>query len=268
LFLCLNTQGGPGSKPALLQDEQIEWALEELKKNDKVRWTFVFMHQPLWLMEEGILIRDKGKKILRKTETGWPKIAKALKGRGHTVFAGHVHHYGKYQRNGTSFYTLGTTGGGSKLRGEAFGEFDHATWVTMTDKGPRMANLSIDGIMKDDVTTESHQIFWRSLVFEEYFKRETRLDGKSLTLILANPFDFQINGSLTWVSPKSTNLEMSPTVRNISLDPGAKEEIIFNLLSHNEKKNNSRLMPKLEVRFKAENHALDLSMFLDIPLEK
>ena len=43
--------------------------------------------------------------------------------------------------------------------------------------------------------------------------------------------DFQINGSLTWVSPKSTNLEMSPTVRNISLDPGAKEEIIFNLLS-------------------------------------
>ena len=87
----------------------------------------------------------------------------------------------------------------------------------MTDKGPRMANLSIDGIMKDDVTTESHQIFWRSLVFEEYFKRETSLDGKSLTLILANPFDFQINGRLTWVSPKSTNLEISPKVRNISL---------------------------------------------------
>ena len=98
-------------KACLLQDEQIEWALEELKVNDKVRWTLVFMHQPLWLMEEGILIRDKGKKILRKTETGWPKIAKALKGRRHTVFAGHVHHYGKYERNGTSFYTLGTTGG-------------------------------------------------------------------------------------------------------------------------------------------------------------
>ncbi len=268
LFLCLNTQGGPGSKPALLQDKQIEWALGELKKNDQVRWTLVFMHQPLWLMEEGILIRDKGKKILRKTETGWPKIAKALKGRRHTVFAGHVHHYGKYERNGTSFYTLGTTGGGSKLRGEAFGEFDHATWVTMTDKGPRMANLSIDGIMKDDVTTESHQIFWRSLVFEEYFKRETRLNGKSLTLILANPFDFHLSGRLTWVSPKSTNLEISPKVRNISLEPDAKEEIIFNILSHSEKKNHSRLMPKLEVRFKTESDALDLSMLLDIPLEK
>tara|TARA_B100002019_G_scaffold144326_1_gene124431 strand:+ start:1249 stop:2517 length:1269 start_codon:yes stop_codon:yes gene_type:complete len=268
LFLCLNTQGGPGAKPALLQDKQIEWALGELKKNDKVRWTLVFMHQPLWLMEEGILIRDKGKKILRKTETGWPKIAKALKGRRHTVFAGHVHHYGKYERNGTSFYTLGTTGGGSKLRGEAFGEFDHATWVTMTDKGPRMANLSIDGIMKEDVTTESHQIFWRSLVFEEYFKRETRLNGKSLTLILANPFDFNIKGRLTWVSPKSTNLEIYPKVMNISLEPDAKEEIVFNILSHSEKKNHSRLMPKLEVRFKTESDALDLSMLLDIPFEK
>ena len=268
LFLCLNTQGGPGSKPALLQVEQIEWALEQIKKNDNVRWTLVFMHQPLWLMEEGILIREKGKKILRKTETGWPKIAKALKGSRHTVFAGHVHHYGKYERNGTSFYTLGTTGGGSKLRGGAFGEFDHATWVTMTDKGPKMANLSIDGIMKDDVTTESHQIFWRSLVFEEYFKKETSLDGKSLTLILANPFDFQINGRLTWVSPKSSNLEIIPKVKNISLDPGDKDKIIFNLLSHNEKKNNPRSLPKLEVRFKAENDALDLSMLLDIPLEK
>ena len=37
LFLCLNTQGGPGSKPALLQDEQIEWALKELEKQAEVR---------------------------------------------------------------------------------------------------------------------------------------------------------------------------------------------------------------------------------------
>ena len=41
-FLCLNTQGGPGAKPVLLQDEQIDWTLEELKKNDKARWTLCF----------------------------------------------------------------------------------------------------------------------------------------------------------------------------------------------------------------------------------
>ena len=58
----------------------------------------------LWLMEEGILIRKEGKKTLRKTATGWPQVSN-IKGRKHTVFAGHIHHYAKYQRNGTSFYT-------------------------------------------------------------------------------------------------------------------------------------------------------------------
>jgi len=267
-FLCLNTQGGPGSKPALLEDKQIQWALNELNKNQQVRWTIVFMHQPLWLMEEGILIRKNGKKELRRTDTGWPRVAKQLKKRSHTVYAGHVHHYGKYLRNSTSFYTLGTTGGGSKLRGQAFGEFDHATWITMTDEGPRMANLSIDGIMKDDVTTESHQKFWRSLVFEEYFKREAKLDGKSLTLLLNNPFDFEISGRLTWINPKSTSLEISPAVKNVSLSPNAEEEVVFRIQGDNDKKNNYRLMPKLEVRFKAEGHPLDLQMLLDIPFEK
>ena len=267
-FLCLNTQGGPGSKPALLEDKQIQWALNELNKNQQVRWTIVFMHQPLWLMEEGILIRKNGKKELRRTDTGWPRVAKQLKKRSHTVYAGHVHHYGKYLRNRTSFYTLGTTGGGSKLRGQAFGEFDHVTWITMTDEGPRMANLSIDGIMKDDVTTESHQKFWRSLVFEEYFKREAKLDGKSLTLLLNNPFDFEISGRLTWINRKSTSLEISPAVKNVSIAPNAEEEVVFRIQGDNDKKNNYRLMPKLEVRFKAEGHPLDLQMLLDIPFEK
>jgi len=32
-------------------------------------------------------------------------------------------------------YMLGTTGGGSDLRGEEFGEFDHITWVTFKCRG-------------------------------------------------------------------------------------------------------------------------------------
>ena len=269
LFLCLNTQGGPGSKPAKLEDKQIKWALAELKKNKEVRWTLVFMHQPLWLMEEGILIRDKGKKILRKTESGWPKVEKALKGRKHTVFAGHVHHYSKYLRNGTSFYTLGTTGGGSKLRGEAFGEFDHATWVTMTEAGPIMANLAIDGIMKDDVTTENHQKFWRSLEFEEYFKKGTDLNGKEISLILSNPFDFEIDGRLAWVRPNSSSWEIKPVAVNLSLSPGSEKKWVFQIdRLEDAKRGGLRQLPKLEVRFKDETKVLDLEMLMSIPLEK
>ena len=169
LFLCLNTQGGPGSKPALLQDEQIDWALGELKKMPGSMDPRIYASTPL--VDGGRHSYSKGRQedFGAKTATGWPQVSNALNGRKHTVFAGHIHHYAKYQRNGTSFYTLGTTGGGSKLRGVAFGEFDHATWVTMSDEGPRMVNLSLDGIMKDDVTTENHQKFWRSLVFRRVF---------------------------------------------------------------------------------------------------
>ena len=269
LFLCLNTQGGPGSKPALLEDDQIQWALHELRKNQQVRWTIVFMHQPLWLMEEGILIRKNGKKELRRTDTGWPRLAKELKKQPHTVYAGHVHHYGKYFRNKTSFYTLGTTGGGSKLRGEAFGEFDHATWVTMTDEGPRMANLLIDGIMKDDVTTENHQKFWRSLVFEEYFKKGSSLDGQSLTLILRNPFEFKIDGRLSWIQPAHKNVEVDPMSSNVSLFPGKVKVLKFKLQEIDEsKKRGFKSLPKLEVRFKSEDNSFDLEMLMDILVEK
>jgi len=52
----------------------------------------------------------------------------------------------------------------------------------MTDLGPRMANILVDGILPDDVATESQHVFWRSLLFEEYFEKGTRLHDKKLDL--------------------------------------------------------------------------------------
>ncbi|MEX2015366.1 MAG: sugar-binding protein [Candidatus Hydrogenedentales bacterium] len=45
-------------------------------------------------------------------------------------------------------------GGGSELRGPNFGEFDHFLWVTMTDEGPRMASLMLDGIWDTNIITD------------------------------------------------------------------------------------------------------------------
>ena len=73
LFLCLNTQGGPGSKPALLQDEQIDWALR-IQKNAGFDGPRIYASTS-WLMEEGILIRKEGKKTFAKTATGWPQLS-------------------------------------------------------------------------------------------------------------------------------------------------------------------------------------------------
>src|SRR5258706_10251379 len=123
LFLCLNTEDPP---PTRMSAGQRDYVARALAENQKVRWTLVFMHKPLWDYEE---------------ETGWREIEALLKGRKHTVFAGHRHDYTKFERNDQSYIVLATTGGGSKMRGRAFGEFDQAGWVTMTDHGPVLANL-------------------------------------------------------------------------------------------------------------------------------
>ena len=47
LFLCLNTQDGKGES-GFIGTDQAAYAVDVLARNAGVRWTFVFMHQPLW----------------------------------------------------------------------------------------------------------------------------------------------------------------------------------------------------------------------------
>jgi hypothetical protein len=140
LFLCLNTElliGEARDDPAA--DPQVAYVAEALKANAGVRWTFVFMHVPLWT--SGV-------------PNKWPAVEKLLAGRGHTVFTGHIHRYTKYVRNGQSYITLATTGGRSGLAGPAAGQFDHVVWVTVAGKGPIVANLMLGGIHDENVRTE------------------------------------------------------------------------------------------------------------------
>lgn len=141
LFLCLNTENG--QKPGL-GEEQVSAISRAIDEHPDVRWTLLFMHRPLWLSEEGQPGRLEFERIERK-----------LAGRPYTVFAGHFHRYTSHVRNDRRYVVLATTGGGSSLRGRLFGEFDHVAWVTMTDQGPRLANLMLDGIADEQVRTAS-----------------------------------------------------------------------------------------------------------------
>ncbi len=139
LFLCLNTEDGhtPG-----IRDAQVAYAKKALAENTKVRWTLVFLHRPLWNGEN---------------KAGWLRVEELLKGRRYTVFAGHNHNYTWQTRADSRYITLATSGGGSALRGVAFGEFDHVAWVTMKDDGPHVANLLLEGIWPEHVVTESRE---------------------------------------------------------------------------------------------------------------
>jgi hypothetical protein len=138
LFLCLNTDDPPGSGTGRIAAEQRDWALGVLKANRGVRWTIVALHKPIWTSA-----------TLEKS--GWLEVEKALADRPYTVFCGHVHRYQKFVRQGRNYYQLATTGGGSKMRGVSYGEFDHVVWVTMKKEGPRLANLLLDSILPDDL---------------------------------------------------------------------------------------------------------------------
>jgi hypothetical protein len=137
LFIVLNTEEErPGEKvPYRFSQEQQQWLADVLEKNANVRWTFVFLHKPAWTYTEA-----------NPTELGWTAVERALGDRKFTVFAGHRHNYARFVRSGHEYYMLATTGGGSKMRGLNYGEFDHFVWVTMKPEGPVLANLLLDGV--------------------------------------------------------------------------------------------------------------------------
>jgi len=215
LFLCLNSEDMVrGAGRGTIDDEQYEYIEQTLAENSDVKWTLVFMHQPLWDQEGS---------------ERWDDVEKLLTDRKHTVFVGHRHRYVKYERDhGNNYFILATTGGGSPLRGPKLGEFDHVVWITMTNEGPIIANLALDGIWSEDVITEEIAAYVRPLLqsqavsvepllvqdntFETY-KTEVKLTNNSdvpmridLTL-QANPKIIPSFGAQTYeVSPNSVEI--------------------------------------------------------------
>jgi len=115
---------------AAFSDEQIAYFKDVIAAYPDVKWTFVFVHRPVWQANP----RDEK----------FMEIENALKARPYTVFAGHAHTYEYQERKGMDYIRLSTTGGAWVL--DPPGNFDHIAWVTMTDEGPVVANIALDGI--------------------------------------------------------------------------------------------------------------------------
>ena len=154
-FLCLCSED-----PVLkIGEEQLAFIRDDLAAHVDARHTLVFLHRPLWTTAE----RDRAAGL--EDSTNWMKVETLLADRPHTVFSGHIHHYVQYRRNGgRQYFALATTGGGSQLRGEAYGEFDHVTWLTMEADGPQIVNLTLAGILPPDVVTEEESKRFREFL--------------------------------------------------------------------------------------------------------
>lgn len=120
-----------GTQPARIGARQITNLIQAVTEHDDVRWTVVCMHMPAW--------QGEGHPALNL-------LRAALARRPYTVFAGHCHNYQHTTIEDRDHIRLGTSGGLRVLEG-ADGDFDHVTLVTMTEAGPRIANIGLDAVV-------------------------------------------------------------------------------------------------------------------------
>lgn len=104
--------------------EQAAYVRRAIAEHPDVRWTFLFLHKPVWRNPD---------------DTDFESIEAALGARPYTVFSGHLHSYAREVRNGREYFTLGTTGGSQNPRDSM--AFDHLTWVTVGVGVPSVALL-------------------------------------------------------------------------------------------------------------------------------
>jgi len=230
LFLILDSQDGPRGKNGQtspgLSDRQVRWARQAIARRPGVRWTFVLLHQPLWVYEEGGLASAR-KKTMKPMNTGFPKVEEALADRDYTVIAGHYHQYIKGTRHGRKYIILASTGGSSALGGPDVGEFDEIVWVSVTPDGPpRLANLLLDGILDENVLTETGLRFAQDLSFADV---KTAQGGKEMrfALPIANPFEKELVASVAWDVPAGSAWEVAPEKADTRIAPGQSGRIDF-----------------------------------------
>ncbi|NJO01195.1 MAG: hypothetical protein HC880_05370 [Bacteroidia bacterium] len=204
--------------------------------------------RPLWVQEED--------------NKRWEDVEALLANRKHTVFAGHVHHYVKYERNNGKYFTLATTGGGSPLRNPTLGEFDHVVWVTMTDNGPILANLLLNGIWDENITTEKMAELGRPLAsgfpiaIEPILRNNAHFTGGPTQIRLTNDSDGLMEVDLQLIG--SPDLYPDFGQQHYTIQPNSVERVSLNLTPASQARSIDQTEPvQLKAQFKYK--------FLDVP---
>ena len=126
-----------------ISEAQVDYFKQVVEANPKVRWTFAFLHTPAWAQPD---------------PANFAKIESLLADRPYTVFAGHTHTYNYTRRNGRDYITMGMTGGIAPAHATT-ANMDHMVWVTMTEKGPVVSNLLLNGVLDKRGAVPTQQDF-------------------------------------------------------------------------------------------------------------
>ena len=136
-------------------------------------------------------------------------------------------------RDSRDYITLATLGGGSALRGPNFGEFDHFMWVTMTDEGPRMANLLTSGIWDENIMNDERASLIRpALSGASVYTEGIVVDGGTFTeastnLRLRNDSDVPMTAEIFFLQEE--NLRASRPMIRREVAPNTIEVVSFSV---------------------------------------
>jgi hypothetical protein len=130
---------------------------------------------------------------------------------------------------------LATTGGGSDLRGVAFGELEHITWVTMTDEGPQVAHLELDGIHDKTIVNDDNNRMIQALRMGRWMRAEPiqapsrSVSSATLRVTLTNsePDSMIVHGSL----PAQHGFRFEPAAVRVTIAPNQSHDLVLNLMS-------------------------------------
>jgi hypothetical protein len=192
-------------------DAQVAWLAKDLADSRGAVHTFVFLHRP------------------------WPgpKVMDLFKGRPTTVFAGHLHEYQEFRKDGLNYHVLGTTGGA--ISGDIYsGGLYHYMLVTVSANEVSPAVVRVGAIVPDTfLSTERRTRIADarralSALSLKVPKGAGRID-QTLDVKIPNPLPSAIRGSCEWLVPEGSGWSVTPKQAEFTVEAESESRLTFRL---------------------------------------
>jgi len=209
-------------------DGQIAWLAKDLVASRGAVHTFVFLHRP------------------------WPgpKVMDLFKGRPTTVFAGHVHGYQEFWKDGVNYHVLGTTGGA--MSGDIYsGGLYHYMLVSVSGKEVSPAVVRVGTILPDTFLSAERlkRIADARLALSAFtLKGAGRID-QTLDVKIPNPLPTAIRGTCEWFIPDGSGWSVTPKQADFAVDAESESRVPFRLTAKGDASaDDRRLLPQIRIQ--------------------
>ncbi len=219
-----------------IPQEQINWLVNDLKKNKKAAYTIVFYHKPFWADEIAAGKPDTLHTIFKNYGVD-------------AVFNGHVHSYFSGKIDGILYTDVSTSGGAGDVG--PTGLLYHFTWVTVDNNGISIAPIKINSVLPWDEVTISdvgniNKIYNSGITFENtiYVNDDFSVTDTIFIVKIINPnTDVALEDTLNWTTNESWSIKPQSLLVKVTPNDSA----IYKFTVKNKKK--LYLVPELSMRF-------------------